>query len=392
MIAVIADDLTGAAELGGIGLRYGLSVEVNMEVNLSTKAELLVIAADTRSMGEEDAVKEMKRITRKLMLLQPEWIYKKVDSVLRGHVVAEINIQLKVSGMKRALLIPANPALGRTIKNGVYFLNGTPVHKSSFAMDPEFAIMSSDVRDMLHADDVPVAIHVKKHSEELADSGIIVGEAQKKDDIEVWAALAGRTDEPMLLAGASGFFRALLRARKGSEEDKKGPDELGVLPGYPVLFVSGTTFGKNQALIRGIYEAGGPVSYISADAVSAGSNAEELSFETIVNHLLDQGKAVVAIEGTASGDPIQAARMLRGWMARLVRRVLTEVDVEELVIEGGATAYAILVQAGLRAFFPEEELAPGMVRMRAQADFPLYVTVKPGSYEWPALVRHRLEN
>src|SRR5882757_10096749 len=44
MIAVIADDLTGAAELGGIGLRYGLSVEVNMDVNLSTKADLLVIA------------------------------------------------------------------------------------------------------------------------------------------------------------------------------------------------------------------------------------------------------------------------------------------------------------------------------------------------------------
>ncbi|HEY4206950.1 MAG TPA: nucleotide-binding domain containing protein, partial [Puia sp.] len=170
------------------------------------------------------------------------------------------------------------------------------------------------------------------------------------------------------------------------------PDELGVLPGYPVLFISGTTFGKNQVLIRGIYEAGGPVSYISADAVSAGSHAEEPSFETIVNHLLDQGKAVVAIEGTATEDPVQAARTLREWMARLVRRVLAEVDVEELVIEGGATAYAILVQAGLRAFFPEEELAPGMVRMRAQADFPLYVTVKPGSYEWPALVRHRLEN
>jgi uncharacterized protein YgbK (DUF1537 family) len=376
MIAVIADDLTGAAELGGIGLRYGLSVEVNMDVNLSTKADLLVIAADTRSMRQEAAVEEMERITRQLIGLGPEWIYKKVDSVLRGHVVAEIDIQLKVLALKSALLIPANPALGRTIKDGRYFLNGEPVHKSSFAADPEFAITSSDVRDMLHVSDVPVPVHVMKYSEVLAGSGILVGEVQENDDLAVWARLAGRVHEPLLLAGASGFFTALLRERGHVEKERKEP----ALQGDPVLFVSGTTFGRNLTLIREIHAAGGPVSYLSA------------SVETIVNHLLDRGKAIIAIEGEATGDPVDAAVLLRGRMAKLVGSVLTEVAIGELVIEGGATAYSILEQTGLRAFFPEEELAPGVIRMRAEGVFPLYVTVKPGSYEWPTSMRHRLEN
>jgi len=33
MIAVIADDFTGAAEIGGVGLRYGLQVLIETEVN-----------------------------------------------------------------------------------------------------------------------------------------------------------------------------------------------------------------------------------------------------------------------------------------------------------------------------------------------------------------------
>src|ERR1700733_8695520 len=109
MIAVIADDFTGAAELGGIGLRHGLVTEVSTTVNAATDADLLVIAADTRSKGLSVAVEEMGIIARQLKVLQPLWIFKKVDSVLRGHVVPEINVMMDVLGWPLALLVPANP-------------------------------------------------------------------------------------------------------------------------------------------------------------------------------------------------------------------------------------------------------------------------------------------
>src|SRR5579871_4890122 len=110
MIAVIADDITGAAELGGIGLRHGLNTELRTVVDDHSKADLLVIATDTRSKPEEEAVAEMVRLTRQLKELGPTFIYKKADSVLRGHVMAELEAQLKVLSYQRALLIPANPA------------------------------------------------------------------------------------------------------------------------------------------------------------------------------------------------------------------------------------------------------------------------------------------
>ena len=57
----------------------------------------------------------------------------------------------------------------------------------------------------------------------------------------------------------------------------------------------------------------------------------------------------------------------------------------ELVIEGGATAFAILNRLGWNSFTITEEIAPGVIRM--QADNGTHVTMKPGSYPWGNLFR-----
>ena len=394
MIAVIADDFTGAAELGGIGLRHRLAVEISTVVNTSTKAGLLVIATDTRSMQREAAVAEMEKITRQLSLLQPEWIYKKVDSVLRGYVIPEIKAQLKALGGKRALLIPANPALGRTIIDGHYFLNGQPVHQSSFSIDPEFPVTSSDLQDMLHTRQEPVP--VRKVSDPLPDTGIIVGEVKDLADLSAWAGLIDKTT---FLAGASGFFSALLSARTYTDPSilvRHRP------PGSPALFVSGSTFDKSREAIWEKKSQGGPVSYMPATLAMAQQEEGALYdswCEEVVDLLRNHSKAIVAIReefGSQEDHPdekvavpgTRSARWLKVHTAQLVRRVLQQVSIEELAIEGGATAYAILEQAGFRTFFPEQELAPGVIRMKVKEAPSLYLTVKPGSYNWPESLQY----
>ena len=361
MIVVVADDLTGAAELAGIGLRFGLTTTVSMILETDTKTDLLVIAADTRSKEEKRAAAEMGVIARRLRQLQPDWIYKKVDSVLRGHIVAEINSQLAELGWPRALLIPANPSLGRTIRDGHYFLQGVPVDQTSFSADPEFAIGSSDIQKMLRFE-----VAVRKPGEELPATGIIVGEVSTEEDLATWT---GRIGENMLAAGGSGFFAALLTAA-GLRRTGGVPAEPSF--GAPVLFVSGTTFGDNRERIRRLHADGGPVRYM--DNYNWVGEAAAL--------LRESGKAVVGIGDVEQGA---AAATLRTAMAEGVYRIIRGANVRELVIEGGATAYAILQRLGLYHFYPVEELAPGVVRMRA-AD--LFITVKPGSYRWPETIKY----
>jgi uncharacterized protein YgbK (DUF1537 family) len=395
MIAVIADDLTGAAELGGIGLRHGLRTEIRTSVaQLATHVpagrtpgvpagdvpDLLIIAADSRSKAEPAAIEEMTTITRALLSLQPDWIYKKTDSVLRGHVIAELNVHLKVLGLQSALLIPANPLLGRTIRDGHYHLNDKPIHHSAFSIDPEFPIYSSDIQEMLHTRQQPV--QVRKPGEELPVRGIVVGEVQDLADLQTWAH---RLPSGTLAAGASGFFSALLDrhfplapAINGHIGDPTPIAKSASVFGAPLLFVSGSTFDRSRDSIKRQLQAGGPVRYMP-------EQPDERWQDEIATLLQAQNKAVIAI------DPAwhhHTAHELREKMAKSISRIVKKTTPAEMIIEGGATAYAILDLAGWHTFIPEQELAPGLVRMRVAEAPHLFVTVKPGSYPWPDAISY----
>ena len=71
MIAVIADDLTGAAEIGGLGLRYDLNIEIVCSNDLKSDADLLIISTDTRSMPEKEALVATELLTAKLSEIKP---------------------------------------------------------------------------------------------------------------------------------------------------------------------------------------------------------------------------------------------------------------------------------------------------------------------------------
>lgn len=338
MIAVIADDLTGAAELGGIGIRHGLQTEIRTAVGTATNAELLVIAADSRSKDQTAAVEEMTTITRELRLLKPEFIYKKTDSVLRGHVVAELKAHLQALDAHLALLIPANPSLGRTIRDGHYYLNDKPIHQSSFSIDPEFPIMDSNLQSMLHTKAHPIPI--RKPTEQLPVRGIVLGEAASSADLVTWAR---HIPPKTLLAGAAGFFSAILDQRY-----KTVAIPTPILS-KPVLYVNGSTFKPNHDLIR----------------------------ERVATY--------IAIES----NPLNLSALeLRTQMAKDVATILQKTTPAELIIEGGSTAYAILQQLGWHTFIPEQELAQGVVRMRISDSPGLHITLKPGSYAWPPSISY----
>jgi uncharacterized protein YgbK (DUF1537 family) len=94
------------------------------------------------------------------------------------------------------------------------------------------------------------------------------------------------------------------------------------------------------------------------------------------------GKAIVAIQAESTKNISICPGQLKEKMAGLVNEVLQRSMVQELIVEGGATAWSLIRQSGLTRFFPVEEMAPGVVRMQTN-DPGLFITVKPGSYQWP---------
>ena len=370
-IAVIADDFTGAAELAGIALRYGIPTTIEVNIEGGFESTLLgdggiVVSTDSRSLNRAAALLATQKAVKALIQLNPVFIYKKTDSVLRGYVIDELKEQMQLQGLDKALLLPANPSLGRTIVDGNYYINNVLINETSFAIDPEFAVTDSSIQSMLRTNnDNEVA--VLKHTDELPAKGIVVGEVSSREDIEIWLQ---KIDDSFLVAGAGDCFETLLVKMNHQQNTS---NQLELL--QPHLYVSGTSFNKSVTLIKEM-EQHGCVHYLST-AIMLGQHDEEW-YKQITASIQQQKKAVVAIDESIKQSINISALALRNAMAKAVKEIIETNSIHEVLIEGGSTAAAILAELNMHQFMPTHELSRGVIRMKSDG---LFVTVKPGSYQ-----------
>jgi uncharacterized protein YgbK (DUF1537 family) len=380
MIAVIADDLTGAAELGGIALRYGLSAEVHARRAQSCAADLVAVDTDSRGCAAAESQARVRRAAKHLLLERSAWIYKKVDSVLRGHVLAELEALMIALAFDRVLLVPANPSLGRVIRQGRYFVSGRPIDETDFRKDPEYPRCSSGILEMLGSGAGSQGVCVRRPGDVLPETGIVVGEAESKVDLIAWIREIGpRT----LAAGGAEFFACALETR--GHRPTRGAAERDRIDSGTKLFVCGSRSDAAQNFVREAGRRGIPVlPMLSALMVAGKFSGEEVAdwAKGTVAGLDRSNRAVVAIQEpliTRSGG----GKRLLEWLVQLVAAVLNERRIGRLYLEGGATAAAVVQGMGWRRLRVLRELAPGVVSLRDVENESPVVIVKPGSYEWP---------
>lgn len=371
MIAVIADDFTGAAELAGIALQYNLSVMLCTHDIVAHDVDILIVSTNSRSLSKANAIEATKKAVMDLQKFNPVYIYKKVDSVLRGYVLDELEVQMFCLGLERALLLPSNPSLGRTIENKKYYINNIEISDTSFANDPEFAIKNSAISLMLKANGA-VGLHVLKVTDQLPLQGVIVGEVNTEKDIDSWI---DKIDDQFLYAGAGDFFDRLLQR---SFSKKQTATAITLVS--PYLYISGTSFKKSAENIKNIAKKTGRVHYLSAPLMQ--NNEDPDWFKQVSQSVQQNQSAVIAIDEKLTEAIAISAIALRQAMAKAVSEIVNKQNVAELFIEGGATAAEILQELDLHNFVPTHQFLRGVIRMKA-LQRALYITVKPGSYELP---------
>ena len=362
---VIADDITGAAEMAGIAFARGAEVRLTCGCpvcgcNIATHP-ITVIATDTRSMSETEAVAETLRIASAISH-QTSPIFKKTDSALRGHVVAELTALMETTGYARAVYLPANPSKGRIIRGGSYYINGKPIHETDFSFDPEFPAKTSVLRERFP---------------DAEEKGILMPDAESEEDIR--NIIAHYNDGQTLFAGAADLFSALL----SSQEEKQGDcpidsrnhesTDISRASGLSsTLVLCGSTQSKPldlgipiASMPRDIYDGANDICHWDTSAYE-----KEHSLILTIPFTHRTGKEV--------------AVHLRNIMARKTKELIALHTPHHLIIEGGATAWATLQALGWTQFRIERQIAPGVVQMSATNG--TLVTLKPGSYPWGPLL------
>ena len=221
----------------------------------SGEADLVCVDTDSRSCVPEEAGRRAASAAKLLREARARWIYKKVDSVLRGQVTAEVESVMKQLRLKRALLLPANPSLGRKIRDGRYFVRGRLIHKTEFARDPEHPRTSSRVLELLNpSQDTPICVS------NLRDSLPGDGHRHRRggDGRRMSGSWASLRDSRTLSAGGSEYFGALLTAEKwktvspAAEISSNGTARRE-------LFVCGTASQSSRKFVKAARESGTPV-------------------------------------------------------------------------------------------------------------------------------------
>lgn len=348
-IVVIADDLSGAAELAAVARRRGMTVELQTTFSRDTSAEAICVATQTRSSTPQAAALAVGALMRDITAVRPRWVFKKCDSVLRGPVLAEAWAVAAVIGVSKLTLISANPSRDRLLKAGEFWVNGRRLHETDFANDPENPRTTSRVVELLTGDLTHVA----------------VPDVTSLSDLK---AIATELAIDRLPVGGADFFEALLDAREPGRVPVEARPAIHADAGVTVL-VCGSRISWPQR---------------RRDAEARGVRAFSIPYDEpeLWDAVSKTKRVLIGIGETAATEnrsPAQLVEILGEAVARLVKKS----SIDHLLVEGGATAGVLMRRLNWTRFAVDAVKPGGLVVLHPLDGTKTDIIIKPGSYPWP---------
>lgn len=364
---IIADDLTGAMDSAGPFAGRGVETWVvadpaACDPSSLKSAHVVSVNTDSRHLSGPVAAERVAEAVHRLADTR-EVLFKKIDSTLRGNVVAETLAMLRESGRQAAWIAPAFPAQGRTVVEGIVKVNGVELARTDFARDalspPPLAPLHQVFASAAPGYDVR---SVKARDCTTGERVIRVVDAVDNDDLACIAKISAMEPGNVLLVGSAGLTHAL------AAQMFAGAPVTGVRPGVEgtILFVVGTRAMASAQQVEALrLEAGTSVLSLP------NGMGENLAFSESAN---------LVLQATAATVPASAEEVA----AHLARHALSAVramGVKAVVATGGDTAMALLSASGNPAVRVHGDLMPGIPYARILVDgTPIWLVTKAGGF------------
>jgi D-threonate/D-erythronate kinase len=327
-VLAIADDLTGALEVGALFAAAGMRSVVTTGAMDGFDDPVIVIDTETRHArpGEAEAIVKSRAAGWSSL------VYKKADSTLRGNIGPELRALQGLYGGPIAY-VPAYPEMGRTVVDGSVYVDGVPLADTWFARDPLNPVRDGRLLSLLDP-----------------ECDCVVFDGQDRDDV-IRAAQTILTSGAFRIVAGPAAIAGALAASLGV------PSAIAWPVVRSCLIVSGS---RHEASRRQIQSA------LENRAISTDDDAPWRLFQREIPH------------GT---DPIEAGKET----GRQVLRLLSERDFDSVLVFGGDTAYGILESFGLPPLRPIGEILPGVPVSSIEGRREVLVT-KAGGFGTPDVV------
>jgi uncharacterized protein YgbK (DUF1537 family) len=369
-VLIVADDLTGAMDTAGPFAQQGLKTIVvaqPLACDPALVAPAQVVSLDTasRHLKPADAAKRVSEILGRLGRQSFDIVFKKIDSTLRGNVVSETLALLRGCGRGAALIAPAFPAQGRTVRGAMVHVNGTPLPQTSFARDalsppPTDSLVEVFAR-AVGAGKVGSWSPGATQSE--AGRSIVIADSQTDADLDAALETAKPQLGRMLLVGSAGLGNALARILATGKAASRPP----MMVDGPIVFVVGSRAVQSHEQVERLKSLVGTEVLEAPNGVPAAAPIEGALQIVIVS----------VPDPTEEADSAAVAAALARAALGTVRRSHSQA----LVATGGDTAIAVLEASGCAALEVLGDLMPGLPYARLSVDEkPLWLVTKAGGF------------
>jgi len=281
-------------------------------------------------------------------------VFKKVDSVLRGHVRAEIEAILAACDLASCVLAPANPSRGRVIVAGEYWIAGKPLDQTDFAKDPEHPRRSASVATLLG-----------KSARTIVVPDVL--------DLDGLGQIAKSIGDGVLAAGAADFFKAVL-SQSGRSSEISIPRDVELTP--PAVLICGSLT---------VLEARRKACASAGLTVVPCASADQEWLKATTRLLKSHGAVMVA---TGDLEPVASKNKTAfGTFTAAAAELIRQANPATILAEGGATAAALARHLGWSRLATVATAAEGVGVLRPlNAETNAMLVVKPGSYDWPEVI------
>lgn len=356
LVGIIADDLTSATDGAGAFLLKGYVPLIKGLDAAEDTAPVISIDTNSRALSASEA----GRVTGEAAasLANARFLFKTIDSTLRGHICQEIAAAFRASGRSRLVIAPAFAEAGRLTIGGIQTVHGIPVSESSYGRDPVHPARSSNIADLVDPSLGKAVIVPSESDRPPPDATILILDADSQNALNRQVA---RIPDPqsVLWVGSPGMAIALSSLVPPVPTQHPAAGEAS----SRVLIVAGSANAVTHQQCDVLQEHGVPVVTQLADApVDArvvclrAPSLLQASAEAVVSDLAAQASSAVA------------------------RR-----DFDVVIATGGETMAAILDRLEINRFFLLRELEPGFPvgKTRLRDGAPLSIAMKAGGFGSP---------
>lgn len=425
MIGIVADDITGANDIGIMFAKSNILTHVYAYDDFSAERlknsneipGVIILDTNSRLDSREIACNKVSQATKSLRDAGASMFINKTCSVFRGNIGAEFDSMLDTLNEEFAVVVLGFPKNGRKTLEGVHYVHGKRLEESEFRNDPVHPMTQSRLVDILQAQTERKVDSLYYHTIEKGAGQLRECIEEKKQscsylildvaDQKALTIIAEAVKNETVLCGSSALAEELavqldIERLSNEQLNVKKKNHIGMLCAAGSLMPQTATqidylkqqkvpaFELNTLLVLNHTERQNEIIKLTGAITQSLLNGDHSILHTSNDKgIVEETKRKGLLKGLSSEE---ISRVVSSTIAEITTQVMKRTGQYRMIVAGGETSAAVCGRLGIKGLRIWKEIESGLPSCVSLDKEPKLLVLKSGSFGKPDFFAKALEH